>query len=58
MVRVAMFGGYGQNSNFWKDRLRILMFGRIRSEFQCLKKRTVRIPMSGRITLEFQFVRE
>ena len=24
--------GYGQNSNVWKDKATILMFGRIRSE--------------------------
>ena len=26
----------GLNSNVWKDKVRILMFGRIRSEFQRL----------------------
>ena len=26
----------GLNFNVWMDKVRILMFGRIRSEFQCL----------------------
>ena len=29
--------GLGQNSNVWKDKVRILMFGRIGSKFQGLK---------------------
>ena len=28
----------GKNTNFWKDRARIPMFGRVRSEFQCLER--------------------
>ena len=28
--------GYGQNSNVWKDKLRILMFEKTGSEFQSL----------------------
>ena len=41
------------NSNVYKDRARIPMFGRIRSEFQCLKKLS-RIPVFGRITSQLQ----
>ena len=29
--------GYGQNSSVWKDKVRMLMFKRIRPEFQCLE---------------------
>ena len=28
--------GYGQNSNVWKNKVRILMSGRLSWEFQCL----------------------
>ena len=67
-----MFGGIrseiqylkeGKNGSVWKDKVRILMFGRIRSEFQCLdrqgqnsnvQKDKVTIPKFGRIRSEFQ----
>ena len=44
----------GQNSKVWKDKARIRMFGRIRSEFQCLAAK-VRILMLGRIRSELQY---
>ena len=31
--------GYGQNSNVWKNRAKIPMFGRPRPEIQCLKRK-------------------
>ena len=41
------------NSNVWKDKVRILMFGKIRSEFNVSKDKA-RIPMFGKIRSEFQ----
>ena len=31
--------GYGRNSNVWKNRAKLPMFGRPRPEFQCLKRK-------------------
>ena len=30
--------GYGKNSSVWKDKVRIIMFGKIGPEFQRLKR--------------------
>ena len=60
-----MFGkiGQDQNDNVSEDKVRILMFRRTRSEFQCLEglgqnsnvwKDKVRILMFGRIGPKFQ----
>ena len=43
--------GLGQNSHLSNDKVRIPVFGRIRSEFQCLDKK--RIAVFGRIRSEF-----
>ena len=51
---------YVQNSNVWKDRARILMFGRIRLERSgqncSVWNDKVRIPMFGIIRSEFQWL--
>ena len=58
-----MFGKEGQNSSVWKDKKRIPMFERTRSEFEYLEgegtnshvwKDKTRIPMFERIGQEFQ----
>ena len=48
------FKGYGYNSNIWKDKVRIPVFGRIGPDFQCLEK-YVQIPVFGRTGQEFQY---
>ena len=42
-------------SNVWKNKIRIPMFGRIRSEF-LLSKDKGRIPMFGRITFRILII--
>ena len=39
--------GLDNNSNVCKKKARILMFERIRSKFQCAKKKRARIPRCG-----------
>ena len=36
-MRIPVFEGQDENSNVWKGKVRIPMFGRIRSEFRCLE---------------------
>ena len=58
-----MFERIRPKYNVWKDKVRILMFGSIRSELQCLEgygrnsnvwKNRAKIPMFGRPRPEFQ----
>ena len=54
--RISMFGTIRYvKSNVWKNKIRIPMFGRIRSEF-LLSKNKGRIPMFGRITFRILII--
>ena len=54
--------GWNKNSNNWKNKIKTLMFGRKRQEFQCVeaknknsnvKKDNIRILMFARVRQEF-----
>ena len=47
-------GGEDNNSNAYRNKAKIPLFGSIISENQCYKNRA-RIPVLGRIRSEFQF---
>ena len=47
-----------KNDNVWKDKIKIPVFAKIRSELECLFKKCTTILMFGRIRSQFQSLDE